>query len=1720
MATSITSLPLTQFSGIDFNNIISDITNLVQNNPDFNTNWTDFLSSNAGRMITELFAYITDQLATRIDLVSNETFIGTANQNSSILNLLKMVYYKLSLSSSASADITINLQVPATGTITLTSAYTPLSGVLNNIFSLTALDKNGTPKNFEFINYNATTRQFDYMSPVNIVGSSTNPISTTNITAYEGTSKIITFTSPNNINPHFQLPDNNVVANSIRVYLITTVNETTQEQELLQVDNFLNINASNVNQPIPYVINVTDVGTAEIEFASPAVLPDPSRLYPAGQTIEVFYRVGNGTLGNIAVKSINTTKTIVDSFGNSYPVSFANNSAGENGIDAETIEHAKLNGPLVASTSKKTVTVNDYDVVLSSFTNMLMSKTYGSINAPTDFYKYYGINLSPVQVYNYILLNKNYGNVPPSQYNNFQWFNSILQNRFNELYSFNTGSFNIQDSIAGAIIPTFSAIPAYLGSSQTFNNAFTFYISDTYKSEILTSSNNYAINPDLKIKFSSNQVSTTFFNLIDVAENHSVQWINLGTLLNTTLTSSSTASNLSTSPISYDIRINGTDYTIPYYTAGRTSNKYSDIANFINTSLNSTFSGTISDLNDFVIIGAVNATVPYTIQISSTGTTDTFIWQKNGVFSSPISMTTNLVVIDNAFTIKFLNITGHTIGNTWVVLDSNLYFCSYSQNLTNDLWDIEFYNSVGSTSTLSILSGSSNDLLTALYGTSTYPPLIATIPQSSSINGVGFISGNNTESGLGYINGNTVSTDIENCSAEWVASYSVTSGSTVANYGYDISTKNSIGLNIDGRGMITIPLAPSSDYASGDKKLILLSNPSPLTSGYVTGSINIASYKLGIVERINNALSLNSGSYGSNAPSIQWLNIGSGLTNNSSSNTMSPTIINYDITIDGTNYVIPYDGYNGISGTRNSKSYATIANYINTSLNVVHTAGILDDMLFIGQISSSNIYTIKISSAGTPDSFQWKVNSGSYSSSITITGNTQVITNGNDSFSIQFLNTTGHTTSDIWTISSGICFCTWAMNQGSTNWDMKFFATSGSTIVVSQGLTNDLLTAIYGSSSYSVPTSIPAGNYSKFASIATDISGNQYLKLVSPSTGLQSTIQFIVSDFSTNLSTSIEFMNTLGVNYGLTGNTSYLCVGQKKITIVSNPSSQYFGYGIYEHNSISYAPFYPTTIYSHFIASQKDSIILGSVYNNFYVTGVVSVDDTYKTPVNKIYDTNVYTNGIPDVEASDIQLAFTSSPILSNSINAIENTSNKIDIYPMDYMKIPTKDLRSLALGSFSTNDWLILSIDSLSKMYIHLSTISSITDLYNAISSALQNIAGVASNNVINYLEYDNSNSYIIWIKSNAKNPTGNITLYRTPSGGDYGNNHGLSKIFGVPNVNTSTDPTAMLQFSKLYFSDEPLVSFDLTAGADNEAGAIIYHDALPFTYRFIDMNTQLPRDPDYYLSYENNNIVFTGIGTNDITFVSGSITSPYIIQISATGSPDQFEWKTSSGSFSSPFSITSGNFTIVNGKDSFSINFATTTGHTLGSYWTISPLNNYIINKMANNKIPDSEFYISFVNDRTGEVDSDNNEVVLDENTLQTYLNNYRLTSVSNVAMQPLFETFDLAITITYNPNIAISTIQSAISTLLTTNYGVANSNIGASIVQSKIIADMHSISGVVYVNIDYFGKNYTDKTTNQTNAIEARFDEVLVLSENIYDVNLVQTHGLITTYVALIG
>jgi len=158
---------------------------------------------------------------------------------------------------------------------------------------------------------------------------------------------------------------------------------------------------------------------------------------------------------------------------------------------------------------------------------------------------------------------------------------------------------------------------------------------------------------------------------------------------------------------------------------------------------------------------------------------------------------------------------------------------------------------------------------------------------------------------------------------------------------------------------------------------------------------------------------------------------------------------------------------------------------------------------------------------------------------------------------------------------------------------------------------------------------------------------------------------------------------------------------------------------------------------------------------------------------------------------------------------------------------------------------------------------------------------------------------------------------------------------------------------------------------------------------------------------------------------------------------------------------------------------------------------------------QMPDANFYTHFIWDRR-------NVTSTDEYTYQTYLANKKIIGISSVLKPTTYSTFDISGTVFFKKTFSAAAVKSNVETAISNNYSllsadgsVVNRDYGIPVTRSKILNLIHSIDGVDYVEISYFGKDITDQTTNQENIIECDFDEIIVLSENN------GTHGIFFDY-----
>ena len=300
MSDKFSKMPRITYSGLDYNTIMEDIIEIVKDNPEYNESLGDFFSSNAGRMIIELFAYITDQLATRIDWIANENFISTATEKKSIIRLLKLIGYSFSLTSPAKVKFSIN---GPSSDFSFKEECTDFSNNSNvRPFFIKALDNNGNSTIFEAVNY-SSENEINYQDRLIVIPEDGAIFS-------QGETKIYNYVKQNNSGETFTLSEDNILQNSI---VICKIDELTGfGEKLIQVNSFLEPKAQSTSesgQPA-YKLSVNENNFITVEFPSSSIVPIEGKRLGPGEKIRVYYRVGNGKIGNIPAYSVNTSKKL------------------------------------------------------------------------------------------------------------------------------------------------------------------------------------------------------------------------------------------------------------------------------------------------------------------------------------------------------------------------------------------------------------------------------------------------------------------------------------------------------------------------------------------------------------------------------------------------------------------------------------------------------------------------------------------------------------------------------------------------------------------------------------------------------------------------------------------------------------------------------------------------------------------------------------------------------------------------------------------------------------------------------------------------------------------------------------------------------------------------------------------------------------------------------------------------------------------------------------------------------------------------------------------------------------------------------------------------------------------------------------------------------------------------------------------------------------------
>lgn len=361
MTISSNQVPVAiDYTSRDFYSLKEDMIARIKNNiavSGSGARWTGEDPSDFGVALVESFAYMGDILNYYIDRVANESYLPTATQRQSILNIARTYGYSPAGYRNAVVDVIFYNSSNAVVTV---PAGTQVSGEVNYndvvqeiVFTITdsinvpaAVD--GTPGESEPV----TAVHGEYISTR--VGN--DPVYGELLGVSNG--------QPNQ---QFMLSENQVVESSIEVYVESGNSETYETWQ--KVNHLIDYSPTDA----VYTTFLDSENFVYIQFGDGVSGTVPT----AGSSVKVQYLVGGGQVGNVNADVLNTIRLVPSGFDLSS-LEVVNSEPAVGGADPESNQSIRVNAP-------KTLTALNRAVSLDDFANLSLSiPNVGKANAVAD----------------------------------------------------------------------------------------------------------------------------------------------------------------------------------------------------------------------------------------------------------------------------------------------------------------------------------------------------------------------------------------------------------------------------------------------------------------------------------------------------------------------------------------------------------------------------------------------------------------------------------------------------------------------------------------------------------------------------------------------------------------------------------------------------------------------------------------------------------------------------------------------------------------------------------------------------------------------------------------------------------------------------------------------------------------------------------------------------------------------------------------------------------------------------------------------------------------------------------------------------------------------------------------------------------------------------------------------------------------------------------------
>jgi hypothetical protein len=327
-----TPLPRLSLTGRDFSDIRSQLISAI---PTITDRWTDLSQSDVGITLIELMASVGTMLSFYLDHQANEAFLPTTRERRNVINLCKLIAYRLQDVTSSTTVLRFSLQAPLSVRVDVPK-YTRVATAVGDVvpFTTTAL--------------------------------ATIPAGDTEVLvgARQGVLAQESFRTTGTPNQVFSLSASLVDVSSIEVVVDDVV--------WAEVDSFV---AAEGGDRV-FVVDVDASGVVSVSFGDGSFGYSPPNA--TSVNVSVTYLTSMGSAGNVGTGVVTTLlDQISDVLGNPVSLLVTNTQAATGGADQETIEHAQANAPAQLSALFRAMTRDDYVALCTGFPGVGKAVAWG-----------------------------------------------------------------------------------------------------------------------------------------------------------------------------------------------------------------------------------------------------------------------------------------------------------------------------------------------------------------------------------------------------------------------------------------------------------------------------------------------------------------------------------------------------------------------------------------------------------------------------------------------------------------------------------------------------------------------------------------------------------------------------------------------------------------------------------------------------------------------------------------------------------------------------------------------------------------------------------------------------------------------------------------------------------------------------------------------------------------------------------------------------------------------------------------------------------------------------------------------------------------------------------------------------------------------------------------------------------------------------------------------